>query len=127
MLQQLPDTHQLHVNEIERIFMLANTLTAHELLNDGLERIITKLFNEDNVVVMPKHPVIFACSCSRQRVSEILRNLGKDELTTLINEQGIFLWIVICNTEYRFTEYELSQFILQLSIEDLAPISTQIN
>ncbi len=128
MLQQLPDTHQLHLDDIERVFMLASTLTTHELLLDDLERIITKLFNEDNVVVMPQHPVTFACSCSRQRVGEILRNLGKDELTTLIREQGnISVDCDYCNTEYRFTEYELSQFILQLSIEDLAPISTQIN
>lgn len=128
MLQQLPDTQNSFSHEIERIFLLANTLTSSELINDNLELIIGKLFNEDNVVMFPEHQVRFACSCSRNRVSEILCNLGKAELESLIEEEGnIKVDCDYCNTEYRFTQAELKKFVLQLSIEELDPISKQIN
>lgn len=128
MLQQLPDVHNQFNHEVERIFMLASTLTTHELLHDDLEAILLKLFNEDNINIMLPHQVSFGCSCSRQRVSEILRSLGKDELQHLIAEQGnITVDCDYCNAQYKFTECELSQFVLQLSIEEMSPISNQIN
>lgn len=128
MLQQLPDIHHKFGEEIERIFMLANTLTTYELMHEGLQRILYKLFNEDNIAVMPEHEVKFGCSCSRQRVSEILRSLGKQELQSLIAEQGnITVDCDYCNTEYKFTEHELAQFVLQLSIDEIPLISDNIH
>ena len=114
--------------DIERIFMLANTLTTYELLHQNLQKILYQLFNEDNIVVLPEAAVNFACTCSRARVSEVLRNLGKDELQSIIKEQGnITVDCDYCNANYKFTESELADFILQLSIDEIPPISQQIN
>ena len=128
MLQQLPDLQNQALNDIERIFMLAKSLTTSELLNDNLEQILYKLFNEDNLVVMPQHAIHFGCSCSRHRVSEILHNLGRAELESLIVEQGnITVDCDYCNAEYQFTAEELTQCMSLLSIEDLPAISQQLN
>lgn len=128
MLQQLPDTHNQFNLDIERIFILANTLTTYELLHQDLQQILYKLFNEDNIVIMSELAVNFACTCSRIRVSEILRNLGKQELQSLIQKQGnITVDCDYCNTSYKFTERELTDFVLQLSIDEMPPISKQIN
>ncbi|TXI91857.1 MAG: Hsp33 family molecular chaperone HslO [Neisseriales bacterium] len=128
MLQQLPDTHHQFAEEIERVFMLANTLTTYELLHTNLQRILYQLFNEDNIVVMPELAVKFGCSCSRQRVSEILRSLGKGELESLIEEQGnITVDCDYCNAEYKFTQQELSEFVLQLSIDEIPLISDKVH
>lgn len=128
MLQQLPDPLQQAQEEIERVFMLANTLTLHELMNNNVAQILFKLFNEDNVRLLNEYPVTFKCSCSHKRVSQILRNLGKDELSHLIQTQGdIVVDCDYCGAEYRFSQKELEQFVLQLSIEEMSPISEQIN
>ena len=128
MLQQLPDTHHQSFHEIERVFTLAETLTERELLHFSLENLIFKLFNEDDVVVMPTHPVNFFCSCSRQRVSEILRNLGKEELSQLIAEQGhITVDCDYCNTIYRFEQAELEKFVLQISLDEIKAISNELH
>jgi len=128
MLQQLPDIHHKFSDEIERVFMLASTLTRYELMHENLQRILYKLFNEDNIVVMPEHEVKFGCSCSRQRVSEILRSLGKQELQSLIAEQGnITVDCDYCNAEYKFTEKELSEFVLQLSIDEIPLVSDKVH
>lgn len=128
MLQQLPDIHNQFSLDIERVFMLAETLTGSELLNDNLEKIIYKLFHEDDVVLMLRQNVNFACSCSRDRVSEILCNLGKEELESLIADQGgISVDCDYCNQKYRFSKAELSTLILKISINDIKPISNQIH
>lgn len=128
MLQQLPDTHNHFNDEIERVFMLANTLTHTELAHDKLEQLLVKLFNEDNVVLLPAHPVEFACSCSHQRVAEVLRSLGSDELKAMILEQGnISVDCDYCNAEYKFSAKELELFVLQLSLDELPAVSEQIN
>ena len=128
MLQQLPDQHKQHFEDIERIFMLAETLSPGELAELPLEQIIYRLFNHDNVIIYPQHPVEFACSCSRQRVGEILRDLGKDELNSMIADQGsIVVDCDYCNAQYCFTREELEQFVLQLSFDDIVPISQEIH
>jgi len=97
-------------------------------MHENLQRILYKLFNEDNIVVMPEHEVKFGCSCSRQRVSEILRSLGKQELQSLIAEQGnITVDCDYCNAEYKFTEKELSEFVLQLSIDEIPLVSDKVH
>lgn len=128
MLQQLPDVHHQFNDAINRVFMLANTLSVDELLNDNLERILYKLFHEDHITLIPKHEVKFGCSCSRQRVSAVLRSLGKDELLALIEEQGnIIVDCDYCNAEYKFTKQELSEFVLQLSIDEIPLVSDKFH
>lgn len=128
MLQQLPDVHEMHTDDIERVFMLANTLTKKELLHDNIETILFKLFNEDDVVVMDKHPIDFRCTCNRGRLEQILRNLGVAELTDIIETQGdISVSCDYCNTEYKFAKNDLEGFIAQITLNELDPISTQLN
>ncbi len=128
MLQQLPDVNFEFNDKIERIFMLAETLTTRELLADNLEKIIYKLFHEDNVVLMPEQAVRFACSCSRERVSEILRSLGKEELESLVAEQdGIVVDCDYCNQKYKYTKHELIDIIMQMSFNEITPVSNQVH
>lgn len=128
VLQQLPDVHHQFIEEVERVFMLANTLSTQELLNDSPELILHKLFNEDDIMLFEKKPMQFSCTCSRARVGQILRNLGKEELESIIAEDGdITVNCDYCNTEYHFKEQELGQFVLQISLDEMNPISKQIN
>lgn len=128
MLQQLPDVHEMHGDDIERVFMLVNTLTKAELLHDDLETILFKLFNEDDVVILDKHPIDFKCTCNRGRLEQILRNLGVAELTDMIETQGnISVSCDYCNTDYKFTKDDLEGFIAQITLNELDPISMQLN
>jgi molecular chaperone Hsp33 len=128
LLQQLPDTHNNFNLDLSRIFMLAQTLSAGELLNEDLEQIIYKVFNQDNVLLQPRCGVNFACSCDRNRVSEILRSLGREELQSLIAEQGdITVDCDYCNALYKFTADELQQLLIQISLQEITEFSKQIN
>ena len=72
MLQQLPDTKGAMADEINRIFILSETLTHAELLKEDASVIINRLFNEDDVVLFDEQKVEFGCTCSHDRGSNML-------------------------------------------------------
>ena len=56
--------------------------------------------------------LFFKCDCSKEKLSEALITVGKDELQAMINEDhGCQLHCQFCNTEYNFSEDELKEII----------------
>lgn len=94
----------------QRVRMLAATVEAHELLDPTLpaERLLYRLFAEEEVMAFPPAAMEFYCRCSRQRVENLLRSFGPDELADLKEPDGN--WSVkceFCNTTYRVTPSEI--------------------
>ena len=86
-----------------RIGLLADTLTAEELLRQPLEVILHRLFNEDDLRLFDGSPVFFQCVCSRDRVAGILRSLGDAEVHGILAERGnVEVRCEFCNRAYRF-------------------------
>lgn len=128
MLQQLPDTQGNYYEEIERIFVLASTLTHGELLHNDSAEILHKLYHEDDVRIMDANSVYFKCTCSKVRVGEILCNLGTAELKSMIHEQGgVSVHCDYCNTEYEFNQVNLEELVLQISLNDMDPASKEVH
>ena len=72
---------QIGVNEdYNRIATLAATLKREELLTLDAETILRRLFWEEKVLQFEPAIPTFACSCSRVRVSNMLRSLGTSEI-----------------------------------------------
>ena len=58
--------------------------------------------------VYPSHPVSFACSCSKQRSADALRNVDKEELLQIIEEDGaIKMNCQYCHSEYVFDSVDV--------------------
>ncbi|NNF15756.1 MAG: Hsp33 family molecular chaperone HslO [Gammaproteobacteria bacterium] len=71
-----------------RVQMLADTITDAELLQLSDHQILRRLFHQENVRLFESAPVSFKCSCSLQRIHSMLRGLGKEEIDSIIAEQG---------------------------------------
>jgi molecular chaperone Hsp33 len=86
-----------------RISILAATLTAEELLTLDADTILRRLFWEETVIRFePQHPH-FACTCSRERVGQMLRGLGREEADSVLEERGeIEVGCDFCGQHYRF-------------------------
>jgi len=55
---------------------------------------------------------LIKCDCSKEKLSEALITVGKDELQAMIDEDhGCQLHCQFCNTEYNFSEDELKEII----------------
>ncbi|PPC83438.1 MAG: Hsp33 family molecular chaperone HslO [Methylotenera sp.] len=123
LLQKLPDTmnqitksEDLSAEDLDawnRIGHLADTITDDELLNLPTETILTRLFHEEDVRLFEASNTKFHCSCSRESVSGMLRMLGNDEITSIIEEQGkIEVNCDFCNAHYSFDKVDATQLMV---------------
>lgn len=86
-----------------RIAMHAATLTAEELLTLDADTILRRLFWEETVTRFEPQVPRFACTCSRERVGEMLRGLGREEADSVLAERGdIEIGCDFCGRHYRF-------------------------
>jgi molecular chaperone Hsp33 len=86
-----------------RIAYLASTLKADELLTLDTPTILHRLFWEEPVRLFEPQQPTFACSCSAERVRNMLRNLGRDEAQAILAERDdIEIGCDFCGTQYRF-------------------------
>ena len=64
------------------------------------------------VEVLERHPVGYKCYCSRQRVSQALVSMGREELESLIEEQGkAELTCQFCDEVYHFDKGQLEELL----------------
>ena len=103
------DAIGLH-EDFNRIAMLAATLTREELLTLPTQTILHRLFWEEKVRVFEPAAPRFACTCSRERVRNMLRGLGREESESLIAERGnVEVGCEFCGLQYRFDAVDVGQ------------------
>ena len=111
-MQQLPAQllrdRDLRREEWSTIRQLAATLTGNELLKLGNEDILYRLFHQHRVKLYDQKPVIYHCSCSRERTARALHAIGEVEIMDIIEEQGeVEVTCEFCGRQYSFSEAEL--------------------
>jgi len=94
---------EIDAEAFTRIAHFAATLTATELLTLDVPTILHRLFWEEPLRVFEPQSPQFACSCSAERVRQMLRNLGRDEAESILDERGdIEIGCDFCGNQYRF-------------------------
>ena len=95
---------EIGVNEdYNRISLLAKSLKREELLELDVDTVLRRLFWEEKLLRFPPQAPRFACTCSSERVSNMLRSLGREEAESIIEEQGrIEVGCDFCGQQYRF-------------------------
>ena len=93
-----------------RISLLAATLTREELLTLTPEQVMHRLFWEETLRVFEPITPRFACTCSRQRVHNMLVGLGREESEELIAERGLVeVGCEFCGLRYRFDAVDVGE------------------
>jgi molecular chaperone Hsp33 len=86
-----------------RISLLASTLKAEELLTLDADTILRRLFWEEQITRFEPDVPSFACSCSRERVGNMLRGLGVAEIDSILAERGdVNVGCEFCGAQYDF-------------------------
>jgi molecular chaperone Hsp33 len=87
-----------------RARMLAETVEDHELLDPLLppDRLIYRLFHEEQVRAFPAVPLETYCSCSRARVEELLKRFTSEDLKDMVVDGEVWVTCEFCNSRYRF-------------------------
>nr|WP_285887286.1 Hsp33 family molecular chaperone HslO [Hydrogenophaga intermedia] len=126
---QQRDEDQIGRNEdYNRIAILASSLKREELLELDAETILRRLFWEEDVrrfePLQGSSGPRFACTCSRERVGDMLRSLGREEIESILAEQGeVQVSCDFCGAGYRFDPVDAAQIFLQA--KDQPPGSAQ--
>ena len=109
-LQKLPGADARDADGWSRIELLAGTVTPEELRSLPAETLLGRLFPEEAVRLFKPKPVVYDCPEDRDKVSEMLRSLGRAEVESILAEQGeIVVHDDICNHEYRFDADDLDE------------------
>lgn len=123
LLQKLPDTMnqvskseesaEHDVDAWNRVGHLADTITNEELLNLDTETLLHRLFHEEDVRLFEASNTKFFCSCTRTSVANMLRMLGNEEISGILEEQGkIEVNCDFCNTHYQFDKVDAAQLMV---------------
>ena len=111
LLQQIATTGGATPSDADgwnRAEHLLATLTPDELLDLPPEQVLLRLFHEEGVRLQPALPLAFGCSCSRERVGDMLRSLGREENDSVLAEQGsVAITCEFCNRQYVFDESDV--------------------
>ncbi len=103
LLQKLPGHDAADADAWPRAAHLAATVQPQELLTLAPRALLHRLFHEEDLRVFEPHPVFFRCSCSRERVTGMLRMLGVDEVRKILTErEAIEVRCEFCNRRYAF-------------------------
>ncbi|MES2017862.1 MAG: Hsp33 family molecular chaperone HslO [Pseudomonadota bacterium] len=136
LLQKLPrhsgkDDQSKQASEAEeletwnRAVLLGSTLKQAELLATDIETLMNRLFWEETIRVFePAHPQ-FHCSCTREKVGNMLQMLGRDEVDGALDELGqLAINCDFCGKHYAFDKVDCAQlFVANAPVETLMAAS----
>ncbi|UXM94778.1 Hsp33 family molecular chaperone [Bartonella sp. HY329] len=92
---------EAHWEEVEA---LVNTVESDELTDPDVpsERLLYRLFHEQGVRVFEATTIIDDCSCSRQKIYDVLSTLSAEEIADSTEDGKISVTCEFCSTHYDF-------------------------
>jgi molecular chaperone Hsp33 len=130
MLQKMPDEGgrdaALDDDAWNRIVHLTATLGADELLNTAPEQLLYRLYHEESARLFEPRALAFGCNCSRERVTAMLRSLGREEVEAALVARGDEIEVIceFCAQRYHFDRID-AEHLLSHSAAPSAPGTPQ--
>ncbi|SDV49295.1 Hsp33 family molecular chaperone HslO [Chitinasiproducens palmae] len=134
MLQKMPGdggialpADELDADTWDRVCHLGATLSAEELLGTDSDRVLKRLFWEETLRYFEPNQARFKCTCSRLKVANMLRMLGREEVDGIIEERGeVETHCDFCNQRYAFDAVDVAQvFASATEAGSVTPASEQ--
>jgi molecular chaperone Hsp33 len=103
LLEKLPGADGRDPDGWNRVTHLAATLTLEETRDAQPYDLLTRVFPEELMRVFRLYAVEYHCPYDEDKVKDMLRSLGREEVETILAEQGeVVIRNEMCNHEYRF-------------------------
>lgn len=107
-----------------RAVHLGSTLKREELVATDIQTLMKRLFWEETLRVFdPAHPS-FHCGCSREKVGDMLRMLGRDEVEAALADLGkLEINCDFCGKHYGFDAVDCAQLFVTSAPAGTGPVS----
>ena len=103
LLEKLPRADLRDPDGWDRIRHLASTLQLDETRDVQPYDLLTRVFPEELMRVFRLYAVEYHCPYDEDKVKDMLRGLGREEVESILAEQGeVVIRNEMCNHEYRF-------------------------
>jgi len=109
---EAPEGAEAHTVEEDDAWLevkaLLDTVAADELVDQdvGVHTLLYRLFHERGVTASDPNPVVDRCTCSRERVADVLRSMTPDERAESVEDGAITVKCEYCSTVYAFAPDE---------------------
>lgn len=110
LLQLLPGQNSQEREEFwEYATVIGNTITQDELLRLDNETLLYRLYHADELRVFAPKPARFLCSCSLEKMKQVLKVFGEPEIKKMLSEQEkIEVSCDFCGNHYSFDAIDLA-------------------
>lgn len=112
LVQLLPGADESVIQRLEESIARLGPVT--DALHGGADavQLLERVLEGQEPELLERRPVAYKCYCSRERVSRAIISMGKEEMQSLIEEQGgVELTCQFCDKVYRFTKEELQELL----------------
>lgn len=115
LIQLLPGAGEDIITKIEAGVQRVGSVS--HALEGGLDGagLLRAVLSDFDLEILETHPVEYHCYCSRDRVTRALISMGREELSSLIQEQGqAELTCQFCDQIYRYSKEELEEILANM-------------
>ena len=115
LIQLLPGAGEDIITKIEAVVQRVGSVS--HALEGGLDGagLLRAVLSDFDLEILETHPVEYRCYCSRDRVTRALISMGREELSSLIQEQGqAELTCQFCDQIYRYSKEDLEEILANM-------------
>ena len=115
LIQLLPGAGEDIITKIETGVQRVGSVS--HALEGGLDGagLLRAVLSDFDLEILETHPVEYRCYCSRDRVTRALISMGREELSSLIREQGqAELTCQFCDQIYRYSKEDLEEILANM-------------
>ena len=115
LIQLLPGAEDEAIQRIEEGVRRVGAVSRALERGMDSEAVLKAVLSDFEVEVLERHPVEYHCYCSKERVVRALISMGKEELQSLIEDQGeASLTCQFCDRVYHFKREDLEALLKQM-------------
>ncbi|UJD82274.1 Hsp33 family molecular chaperone HslO [Serratia rubidaea] len=109
LLQVLPAQDEQNADDFDHLMQLTATIKNEELFTLPANEVLYRLYHQEEVTLYEPQPVVFRCTCSRQRCADALLTLDTDEVATMLEQDGnIDMHCDYCGSHYVFDAMDVA-------------------
>ena len=118
VVQLLPGAPDSVAEKLEQNVIKAGAITGM-LTKMSIEEVIEKVLDGFEPKILEEDPVEFRCYCSRDKVSQAVAGIGKEELEDIEREgKPIEVTCQFCDAVYSFSVEEIKQIAAEAALSD---------
>ena len=111
MIQPMPDADEEIITKLEENLKNLRPVTTTIAEGKGPKEIIEEIMTGFQMEFLTTTELGFKCQCSKERLEDVLLNLNRDDMLSLIEDGQAEVCCQFCGAKYNFTKAELEHLL----------------